>query len=185
MWLQSHIFSLVGSSFSEFFHPEPYSQYPPHSNMCQYTMVRSSCSHTNLVETACKDPGSEFCGIQKTFASAKLVSQSDKACSKCEVKSDGANTAVKETSKSADKKVSEKGKAPKSLSFLPSKTDTSFSFAPPPTTPTRTQMSIEEKWKQLEDGIRWDGLLTPAEKLKQLEYHQVPPSPTKFRFKLG
>lgn len=146
----------------------------------------SSCGHSGLIENACKGPGSEMCGIQKTFSSTKVVSRPEKACSKCEVKPDAAKPS-EETTLSADAKVSEKAKLPEPLSFPPIKGNSSFTFAPPPFTPnktTKTQHEVEEKWKTLEDTIRWDALLTDDEKLRQGEY-KVLTSPTQFRSKLG
>ena len=145
----------------------------------------SSCSHSALQETACGNPGSELCGIQKTFSSTKVISRADKVCSNCEVKSDTAHPA-EETPQSANTKVGEKAKLPEALSFPPIKSNSSFTFKPPPFTPsktTKTQKEVEEKWKTLEDTIRWDALLTDTEKKEQRGY-KVLISPTQFRFKL-
>ena len=150
----------------------------------------SSCNHSSVIETACRDPGSEFCGIQKTFSSTSVVSRSDKACPNCKVKLD-AVTKPKGAPEGADAKVqvSEKAKVtvPQPLSFLPPTVESGFTFTPPPFTPTKTtktQRDVEEKWKTLEDTIRWDALLTDTEKLGQSKYRGLS-SPTQFRFKLS
>ncbi len=155
--------------------------------MCQFGIVIFDvCGHSAGSETACKEPGSSFCGIQKTFSVTSVSRRVSISCPGCLQKFNAAASADA-IPESADVQVGELKKAPKPSAFVLPTTNTSFTFTAPPFSPsqtTRTQKDVEEKWKTLEDTIRWDDLLTTDEKLGQSEY-KVAVSPTRFRFKLS